>query len=295
MRRIIIKVRNGLSNRLFALSSAWAIAKLTGRDLNLIWQPEPACGCEYYDLFSNPIKLISDGLLSSDNIEYYNYLREEGGNRYLLIDPFVEKDIFAESAHTLILRRKLRRIFSKNGLRTNFTWAIHRYTKFVFFRYLRINETLRNIADQYDTSGAIGVHVRIFDDRSPKVDFPEIGNIYKRATLDLYINRIRQEIQKNSLVKIFLACNSDDIEFKLHKEFGQRIFIYPKRSRRRSSKMAIEDAVVDLYLLSRTKKIIGAWPSTFPLLASKWGRIPYESVVEELDNRVFDVFDNIQR
>ncbi len=71
--------------------------------------------------------------------------------------------------------------------------------------------------------------------------------------------------------KFLLCTDSKKTEDKFKKVFGKRIIVFPKGNRKQSKDTAIQEALIDLLLLSKTKHILGSYLSTFTELAWWFG------------------------
>jgi hypothetical protein len=71
----------------------------------------------------------------------------------------------------------------------------------------------------------------------------------------------------------FLATDSPDEEKRLREIFAYRIITHPKRSVDRQNPQAIKDALIDLFCLSKCKKIIGSYWSSFTETACELNNI----------------------
>ena len=107
----------------------------------------------------------------------------------------------------------------------------------------------------------IGVHIR-------GTDSPYRPRIERMAA------RMRAEIELDPDVKFFFASDGDETGEALLARFKDR-FIKPKKGATRSTLQGQQDAVVDLFGLAGTSRIIGAQYSSFPLLASLIGNTPF--------------------
>lgn len=108
----------------------------------------------------------------------------------------------------------------------------------------------------------IGIHIRQTD------NFISIDN----SPVELFVDKIKEEIKRNINVTFFLATDNPILEDKLIKLFGSKIMVY-KKELNRNSQQGITDAVVDMFCLSKTKYIYGSYWSSFSDIASVIGGI----------------------
>lgn len=111
----------------------------------------------------------------------------------------------------------------------------------------------------------IGVHLRRTDN---------VAAIRHSPTC-LFIERMKQEIERDGSVRFYLATDSDSEKRTLIRTFGNRI-ISTTRTADRRSVAGMQDALVELYTLSNTDMIIGSAHSTFSETAAQIGGIHCE-------------------
>ena len=108
----------------------------------------------------------------------------------------------------------------------------------------------------------IGVHIRRTDNAL------SIG----KSPLDLYIDSMYKSIEDNPDVKFYVASDSKEEKEKLKNIFLDRIY-FLDCVQKRDSLEGITDAIIELYLLSSTKKIYGSFASTYSTLAADISKI----------------------
>ena len=98
----------------------------------------------------------------------------------------------------------------------------------------------------------IGIHIRRTDNVQSIVHSPT----------ELFEHAIEREIVLNPEVNFYLASDCSDTKQQLHKKYGERIITNFDQSDR-TTKEGIQQALVELYALSRTQKILGSYWSSF--------------------------------
>ncbi len=123
------------------------------------------------------------------------------------------------------------------------------------FQEFRPVESIQKVIDSYanNFNHTIGVHIR----RSDNVQAIEHSPIEK------FISLMEKEVSNNQNVNFFLATDSKNEERLLKARFPGRIIAHPKESLSRTNPHAIHDALVDLFCLSKCKKLIGSFHSSF--------------------------------
>ncbi len=290
--KLYINVRNGLGNRLRALASAYNIAKYTNRKLVIIWIPDFHCEAKFTDLFvitqffknasfvyteteipfaeinnyesndkSNEIKRYEFNESGSGDMLKYNYETNKG--QY--IDDRYPGDIYVSSACVL------------NNKHTN--W----YKENAFLRHLQLTEELEmKIYDfevKYNIYNAIGVHIRMGQDYHvyPHDNIEGYNEESKKScqkwraasNWETFVVEMRRILKTNSNQLFFICCDNQFIYNEIIEEIGyNNICFVPKNVYDRSLKQ-IESAVMDMYLLSRCKTILGSNWSSFSEVAHR--------------------------
>jgi len=106
----------------------------------------------------------------------------------------------------------------------------------------------------------IGLHLR-------RTDHMDAINV---SSTEKFIQYIEKELKENDNTNFFLATDSAKEEEKLRSLFGHKI-ISNQSDISRNSVAGIQDALVDLYCLAKTKKIYGSFKSSFSETAAQIG------------------------
>jgi hypothetical protein len=85
-------------------------------------------------------------------------------------------------------------------------------------------------------------------------------------------------LENNSNTKYYLSTDDSPTELQLKERYGSRIVVLEGKSINRNDLAGIEDAVTDMFCLSRTKLILGSYASSFSEVASAIGKIPLEII-----------------
>ena len=133
------------------------------------------------------------------------------------------------------------------------------HLKNLFIPIESIQERINHICSEY-IKQVIGIHIRRGDH--------DIA--IQKSPIELFIAEMEQEIEKEPLTNFFLATDSEKEKAILTKRFGNRI-ITSKDAANRNTTEGIQQAVVDLYALSRTNKILGSFYSSFSEIAAQIG------------------------
>ncbi len=256
-KKLIAISPGGIASRIKCLISLWRLSDKFDAKLYVYWKRNNVCGAEFNQLFENKFHLISKGELETLSKE--DCIISETWR--LLTFPDEIPDNFAEVYPT---KRGNNIDFEFNKIpiyvRENILFYINRLKPIKV-----ISSIVDKFTEKYDVSNLIGVHIRRGDFLDGKDGLGKVSPTAK------FIEKIHEVLWINPSSRFFLCTDCQQTEDKLKNEFGDKIIIYPKKSLDRASILAIQQGLVDLLLLSKTKHIIGTYFSTFTELAWWFG------------------------
>jgi hypothetical protein len=265
MKSVYIKTIGGICNRFYAIASAYKLAKDQNKELIIFWDKE-------WNLNSDLKKFIKFDNLNIKCRDKYNFPKR-------FIDKFdtsIKKAfdnsdfrILDSEMSGMLVNKSLDEIkeyfFLTSTLKSIFIetcWQFYPLNNDVLkelfqptlYLQSKLNEINKNIGNDY-----IGFHIRRTDhDRSIKYSpdylFLDIANKYPDK-------------------KVFLSTDCIETEVRFRHILGERLFTFTKNKNRDSEK-GIEDALIDLFTLSKSNIIYGSFASTFSSFASNYGNIP---------------------
>jgi len=245
----------GLSCRINCLVSAMKFAEKTGRKLIIYWPKNHWCNCTLSDLFENNFKEIYGRDLKKiiKSKDYKIYIQD--------LKNFNDKKKF------ILINSSKFMGFSKENIQLKFKNIPKNIQKDIlnYLGKLKINKKIqRNVDGFYNKffkGDVIGIHLR-------KGDFKLIANNVGNVSSDeKFIEEIEKEIKINPKIKFLLATEDKETEEKFKKIFDKKIIVYPKKTKKRNEEGAVEEALIELLLLSKCKKISGSFGSTFTEMA----------------------------
>jgi hypothetical protein len=287
-RALVVQVRYGLSNRLWTIAKAYAWSYLFRRRLSIIWEPEEACGCTQSDLFDDGLRLLRIFVPDQEHFTCYDGIYREYAQQTALSLAIHSHRV--DPRHLLNRRNLFIKAFDLSlAADRNIGWPsliassplYHRIFRWLQRRYLlqlEIRDEIHGLFPDYETHNLTGLHIRIGDSKAPLIDFPDFSDKFRGQGYERFFALLEQFFERQPDEQIYLACNSAEFQEKIAGHFPGKILFYPKRSLDRASAIAIEDALIDLIMLSRTKRIIGTKHSSFSKLASLWGNVPVQLV-----------------
>lgn len=270
MKKIILYVTGGLSNRVFPLASSLEFTKITNRELFVYWPIDNRCGAHFKDLYKdNNISFIDDdflnslddsktkyysefedGVLNDFNVYHRNFLFNKYKAQKLIVGALnfnldVENICFISNTFLNFVPLEI----SKNILK-NFKVIDECLEKIEYFK------NLLNLDEHI-----VGAHIR-------GCDFSN--------SLDYYVNKIQNILSNNKSQKIFICSDDNDFEKSLLIMFPDNIIIRPNKKYVTKKNVnsdwihntdtdidCMKEAIIDLFLLSKTNFLIYNNGSTF--------------------------------
>lgn len=107
-------------------------------------------------------------------------------------------------------------------------------------------------------TNTVGVHIRRSDHTAS----------IKYSTLEKFIKAMDFEAKENN-ANFFLATDCKETENEILKQFPGKVTTYQKDSFSRNTVQGIQGALIDLYCLSKTDKILGSYYSSFSQVAAE--------------------------
>jgi hypothetical protein len=232
MKRLVLETYAGLCNRLRVLISARYLAEKYGRQLVLCWRPDDDCGTHFRDLFTNPIpetQALPTPPLPTADCTPENIVRALQSS-----DPIVS----IRECHWLVAN-------ADKPTTIPYFHALHPVEA--------VTHAVTALAQQF-RSRTVGVHVR-------RGDFAEHLSRHRNiglTPLEHYFHFL------NGWDSIFLATDGgNDVIAPFRQRFGPRLITQPHPCHARHTPQAIQNALVDLYLLQRCQAIVGTRFSSF--------------------------------
>lgn len=256
-KKLTVTALGGLCNRLRVLFSALTFHRETGIPVKLVWQADWQCKAKYSHLFK-PIKEegfkvveggFFDKVTNHRNLytpalprsfyygkQFFNYHPNRNGNLIELFEKY--NRIYLSTGYTLM------------PYTHEITTLLHPKTV--------LQDQVDFLCQRY-TENTVGVHIRRTDNEKSIIV----------STDDAFIEAMKQE----EGAKFFIASDDEEVKWKMREIFKGRT-ITQETDARRDIVRSLQDAVVDLYCLTRTRKILGSYWSSFSDEAAEIGNIP---------------------
>ncbi len=264
----------GISNRLKCLVSLWRLSDKYDRKLLVYWPRNHDCGAEFHNLFENKFKFLNKE-------EFYKIKRKD-----FVYHTCEDTASIKNSKHKYILSSTCRWIFLpeeiKKGFsieyptkkRDNIDLEYDRIPKspqkeiLTYLKRIKPTKKIRDKIEEFSEKNKIedcfGIHVRRRD-HVHRRDF--VGEI---SSDDKFFKKIKEILKENPKARFLLCTDSEETEKGYIKEFGKKIIVFQKtnkNNRDRTNRAETQEGLIDLFLLSKTKHILGTFYSTFTEMA----------------------------
>jgi hypothetical protein len=271
--RFVLEAVGGLGNRMRALDSAIGFCRQYDKELHLVWPFFKGLNCPFDKLFEKPE--IVQSISSPSEYSRSKIIRNLKVTRRKIARNFYrfiyDKVIFKKQIYTLQeTDYDFRELAEFGNIRLQTDQKFFQ-TKTPYRDLQPIPPLLAEIEKyriEFSTSNAVGIHIRRTD---------HVWAI-KHSPTEKFIAMMGEELQRDPSTRFFLATDSPEEERILSEKFGDRIITYKKSSLDRESIEGIQDALVDMYLLASTNKIIGSFTSSFSEVAAEIGNIPLVAI-----------------
>lgn len=295
---IYIKPRNGLGNRIININDMYVFAIDHGfSSIKVCWTSTEGFSDEKFEeLFD--IDNIPSNISFISEKEY-----DEACAQHLKLNDFVQQDpktfqyVFNTNSDNLLEKIKNNTFCYDDW--SSIIWIFDKQLwqnmreRNDFIAHLRPNTHLQKIIDDASKnfhSDVVGVHIRRGD--AARSDF---GNQYLRSSDDAFLEEINKHVgMKSGYQQFFLATDckrTEEYILKKSPPYAQ-IITHDKKNfvddsiSMDENKPNQKDAIIDLFLLSKTSAILGNYWSTFDDLASRIGNIPCRKINSTQENVV---------
>lgn len=246
---IIIQPSGGLCNRMRVINSAYILAQKKHCKLVVLWKMCDELNCPFEKLFLLPEELVVYNFKSNFNLKKLFY---QLSCKQRFQNSHIENHTAQGKLHEDFL----------NSLGTSVyisTWE-HFYPAQDYHLFVptpalqaRVDAIVKELG-----SHGVGVHIRRTDNTW------SIAN----SKSDDFFMAIRQELAEFPDAKFYIATDDAREEEQLCREFGTAIVTNPKKTLARDSVEGMQDALIDLFCLSKTTKIFGSFYSSFTDIAA---------------------------
>lgn len=266
----------GLANRMKAIDAAYHLAKDCGSKLKVIWFKDKGLNCRFDHLFQHP----TDSIITIREATFCDLLLEDRPRKKNFFLPWLPEHLKYDAC---IYERQATKLFYNHF--DYAAWARNRrvYLASCVYFHPQPVEKLFKLFQPIDSlqqeiakrcagfnEHTIGIHIRRTDN---------IASITQSPT-ELFIKQMEEFVEHQPDTTFYLATDSEEEKQKLKQVFGERISM-SGHAAERNSLQGMQDALVELYTLSRTSRIIGSMQSSYSETAAQIGRIQCEFINKE--------------
>lgn len=279
--KIILIPTSGLANRIRIMAVAINLARNSEKKIIVYWDKNIGLHAHFDDLFELPpgitvkkipfpykiwlkMRQYSSKLLGVDTwyIRLFKY-------DFVFLDNMAEQ-VWHNKLNLQVEVDKATKVLICSCQEFNY-FNLEDYRLFMPKAILR--ESIDRVCHNF-THNTIGVHIRATDNEVSKQFSP----------FNIFMLQIEKEISQHPHVTFFLSTDEPEYQEKLVKKFGEDIILYHEKVFGRNVTSGIQDAVIDLFCLSKTSKIYGSYYSSFSEVAGRIGNIPVEVLKIEEKN-----------
>lgn len=266
---LIVIPFGGLANRMRVILSSISFAHKNNRKIKIIWILRDELNCDFNDLFHDiegiDIKIVNNNIFLRVLIKLasiwklcFNFL-----NNFIITDKYIHKEL--EVGYFDCDSNKIETI-----IKGNFT-NLFIVSCAKFYTYQNINMSILR------PNSIVEEKVSLFHSQHKLIDYVALHIRYTDNTLSinnspvlLFEKVIEDEFSKGE--KIVVCTDSEYIK-NLFVEKYKGCLVFPESKKNRNSVEGMQDALMELMILSKSKRLYGSYGSTFSLMASNIGKI----------------------
>lgn len=255
---LIIQPVGGLCNRMRAINSARVLAKKRGDKLMVIWFVNQELGCPFERIFEPTEQFKVINIKSKWDVRKM-FLQLSA----MAFGTFADNPIIKEHKGNGNLEEAFVKSLKKL---TYIATEEHFFESHDYSPFVPAKEIAAKIKQKQDELGphAVGVHIRRTD------NMPAIG----KSSTEAFVKSMSDALAKDPDTMFYIATDDLSEEENLRKQFPGKIISNAERDLSRNSIAGIQDAMLDLFCLAATTKIIGSFFSSFTDIAADMHQIP---------------------
>jgi len=271
----------GLANRMRMIDSAIRLSSMTTSNYKIYWNKDKGLNCSFSKIWE-PIKNLYD----VKNI-YLIYLLLGLRLRF----PFTKFFLFLDKVHLL-------KIISEEEccslMTEQYDFLLLKKYKFSIivtcenfypppphpkcdsgYDEFTLTDNLRKMVNTFIEifpENIIGIHIRRTDNK----------NSIKFSPLSSFFSLMQSMLDKEDNIYFYVASDDEDVKKQMKEKFNDKVILL-QGAIGRDTEERILFSVVELYALSRTKKIYGSYWSSYSETAAAIGKINLEVVNETVE------------
>lgn len=259
----------GLGNRMQVLASAYDLARKYHKRLHILWNNNSDLAADFEELFEpvpdmEIITVTTDGYREkpllrvkserlrkklSQTCSFVTEVDKWTGMKQQEIFTMAEEGVRNAGDVYIKSWKPFSPVYEDSGITLDFL----KPSKKVLLRGKPL----------FDRIGAdtVGVHIRRTDHEEAILNSPAA----------VFFREMQKEAEQDPVCRFFVATDDREVEREASGRFGERVFFKEDKSWGRDREDGMLDACVDLWALSKCRKILGSKGSTFGMIAAKLG------------------------
>jgi hypothetical protein len=268
---IILEPQSGLANRMRVVASGLQLQKQVGGDLLCLWLRNDLLNAPFEALFESipgweiqPAARRFKFVQASRRSRPFTMALAQIINRMLGVDfciaePDFENWLWKNKVNLADVAREHGTLYIQTCQEFG-----HNQEEFRNFAPIPALRHKIHALEKRFRPQTIGIHIRRTDHRLS----------IEMSPTRLFIEKIDAEITRDANALFYLSTDDADVEQEFRRRYGERILTHAKEFSRQTA-AGIQDAVVDLFCLSKTAAIYGSYWSSFSDVAARIGNIPF--------------------
>jgi hypothetical protein len=272
-----VLLHSGLANRMRVLASCMYLQNTVKQRFTYYWSQDDELNASFEELFE-PLPAIEihptdlrHRLLNFRKVRYgiwKKFIR--GYYRYLLYDTILS-DIEINRIKREKDQQKLSELPENKRI---LIWTCEEFgNNLPYFKYFRPKQSLLEEINRRSAEFPeviYGIHIRQTD---------QVVSI-RKSPVSLFIHKMEEVLKLEPEAHFYVSTDEPKVQEQLIQQFGSKILLLENKSFTRNSLQGMEAAVLDMFLLSKTRKIYGSFWSSFNEVAARLGQIPLEQLTK---------------
>jgi len=275
--KLIIQPMGGLANRMRVIGKLRMVANEAQVPMEVLWVCNGDVGSKWSEIFEQPKDFVVTEVSGSYKHEYYSakwyknsihhvwaWLHRYTWLPYNIVEK-MDDDTCEEGLQKLFDQWKAQLQSGKILYISTGDYFGENYDISIFKPIAALQKEI----DAYLPSDkeVYGIHIRRTDN----------SWAIENSPLELFENKVSSILKSEPKALFYLASDDATTIAHFQERFGNCILSRPKTFGR-TSVQGIQDAIIEMWLLSKTKKIFGSFYSSYSGMAAKIGNIDLEIV-----------------
>lgn len=273
MRKMLLVPVGGLANRMRAVASAYTLMRQVEGELRILWFRDWALNAPFGKLFE-PLSEEGVSVREASFADLLVYDRPRRRNFHIPAFPqklLFRSCVYEQEVGPYCYREAYWKEWASRGnvymaSYDQFMEYDNSVVQSIFCPVASVREEVERRCGCF-TDYTVGLHIRRTDNAVS----------IRQSPLELFYACLDTELEAHADLCIYLATDSEEVKTDLRSRYGKRLLV-AEAAADRGSVRGIQDAVADMFTLSRTASIYGSSGSSFSELAAQLGDVPLQVV-----------------